>query len=82
MGNKAAARISRQPQSQPDFGAHFHTDSDTPVCYETRPPSGNREHDLIYISSYVHDSRFRFDELRWRGRLLTIPLNRAPLGAI
>ena len=50
MRNKAAARISRQPQSQPDFGSDFHTDSGRSVKggggiqpdYEVYPEGASR----------------------------------------
>jgi hypothetical protein len=66
-----------QPQTQPDFGTGFHTDSDAPVLYERRWQLGNMHHDIIYLSSYVHDAEFRLDEMRFDRSRLTIPLKRA-----
>lgn len=66
-----------QPQQQPDFGIGFHTDSEAPILYERRWQPGNMHHDIIYLSSYVHDAEFRLDEMRFEGSRLTIPLKRA-----
>jgi len=66
-----------QPDTQPDFGSNFHTQSRTPIRYETRQACANGRHDLIYLSSYIHDAEFRIDEIRQRGRSAVIPLRRA-----
>jgi hypothetical protein len=76
-GSGAVPQQPHQPNTQPDFGAAFHTDSQAPIHYERRWQAGNHRHDIIYISSYIHDATFRLDEIRWRGKSLTIPLNRA-----
>jgi hypothetical protein len=65
-----------QPAEQMIFGTGFHTDSLAPIRYETRYPP-NRQHDVIYISSYIHDATFRIDEMEMRRKSLFLPLNRA-----
>jgi hypothetical protein len=62
---------------QEDFGVFFHTESDKPVRYASRPFSANCRHDLIYLSSYLHDAEFRMDEVQCHRRTVTIKLNRA-----
>lgn len=66
-----------QPESQPDFGAEFHTESLAPICYERRIGHANGRHDIIFLSSYVHDGTFRLDQVRLRQKTLVIPLERA-----
>jgi len=66
-----------QPESQPDFGAEFHTESLAPICYERRILHANGRHDIIFLSSYLHDGTFRLDQLRLRRKTLVIPLDRA-----
>lgn len=73
MGN----RTPQREKIQPDFGADFHTDSEAPICYRRRIYPGNGLHDVIFISSYLHDSTFRLDQVRLQRRTLRIPLNRA-----
>jgi hypothetical protein len=70
------AKKRHQPAEQMDFGAGFHTDNHAPIRYETRYPP-NRRHDVIYLSSYIHDATFRIDELDLRGKSLVLSLNRA-----
>lgn len=65
-----------QPESQPDFGAEFHTESLGPICYERRIFHANGRHDIIFLSSYLHDGTFRLDQLRLRRKTLVIPLDR------
>ena len=33
-------------------------------------------HDLVFLSSYIHDARFKIKEVRLRGKKLQIPLER------
>jgi|SRR5947209_9840630 len=70
------AKKRHQPAEQMDFGAGFHTDNHAPIRYETRY-SPNRRHDVVYLSSYIHDATFRIDELDLRGKSLVLSLNRA-----
>ena len=70
-------KSSHQPESQPDFGAEFHTESLAPVCYERRIGHGNGWHDFIFLSSYTHDATFRLDQVRLRQKTLVIPMERA-----
>ena len=69
-------KSSHQPQSQPDFGTEFHTESLAPVCYERRI-GANGLHDIIFISSYIHDGIFSLDQVRLRRKTLVIPMERA-----
>jgi hypothetical protein len=62
---------------QVDFGAFFHTEDDKPVRYASRPFSANGRHDLIFLSSYLHDAEFRMDQIQRHGKTVTIKLNRA-----
>jgi hypothetical protein len=68
-----------QPESQqPDFGADFYADNAAPIRYHAnRYRLGNFRHDIVYLSSYIHDAEVRLDELRLRRKSLVIPLNRA-----
>lgn len=63
--------------TQPDFGQFFHTDVWTPVRYELRE-GANLRHDVVYLSSYLHDARFRPKEMLFDGvhKQLRIPLER------
>ena len=65
-----------QPTTQPDFGGSFHTENRAPLRYETRRFCANGKHDVIYISSYIHDAEFRLDSIYERGRSVVIPCRR------
>src|SRR5215470_314073 len=75
----ANGKIERpyQPEMHEDFGFSFHTESDKPVRYASRPLSANGRHDLIFLSSYLHDAEFRMDQIQKHGKTVTIKLNRA-----
>ena len=45
------------------------------INYSVRSDS-NRLHDMDFLNSLVHDSRFKIDNIRQRGTKLTIPINR------
>jgi hypothetical protein len=45
------------------------------VVYSVRQDS-NQRHDLIFLSSLIHDARFKMSKVRLRGNRLTIPMNR------
>ena len=68
--------IEYQPIDMADFGASIHTTSVAPLLYVMRQPSGNSRHDVVFVSSYLHDATFRVDEIRLHRRTLTIPLVR------
>ncbi|HEV2962668.1 MAG TPA: hypothetical protein VG649_12635 [Candidatus Angelobacter sp.] len=72
---RSVAKRQYQPAEQIDFGTGFHTDSHAPIRYETRY-GPNRQHDVFYLSSYIHDATFRIDELDLRRKSLFLPLNR------
>ncbi len=74
-GTNGKADYPYQPELQIDFGAFFHAQNDAPVRYTNRPMANGR-HDLIFLSSYIHDAEFRMDQVQRRGRSVLIPLNR------
>jgi hypothetical protein len=66
--------MRKQPDFQRLFFEHF---GGVPrrVAYEIREDS-NRYHDMIFLTSLVHDARFRRETVRFRGKRLSIPINR------
>ena len=65
-------------KNQPDFRQiFFDYFGSTPkkVTYSIRPCS-YRYHDLIFLSSLIHDARFKREDIQIRGRRLIIPINR------
>jgi hypothetical protein len=65
-------------KKQPDFTKLFYDYfGQTPrkVQYEVRQ-GPSRYHDLIFLSSLVHDARFQRENIRLRGHRLTVPINR------
>ncbi|HDZ21093.1 hypothetical protein LCGC14_0094630 [marine sediment metagenome] len=63
---------------QPDFTDLFNTyfaSTSRPICYEVRRDA-NRGHDLVFLSSLVHDARFPRDAVSLDGQTLTIPMDR------
>jgi hypothetical protein len=59
----------------PDFGTYFHTKSSSPIDFTSRIPP-NLFHDLLFLSSYIRDARFRIERIRLRGKTLKIPMER------
>jgi hypothetical protein len=66
-----------QPETQPDFGSEFHTESLAPIRYVRWIGHANGRHDIIFISSYMHDGTFRLDQVNLRRKTLVVPLDRA-----
>lgn len=66
--------MRKQPDFQKLFFSHF-GDKPRKVTYTIREDS-NRYHDLIFLSSLIHDARFRREAVKLRGKRLTIPINR------
>ena len=64
----------KQPDFQRLFFDHFGR-VPRKVTYSVRSDS-NRYHDLVFLSSLVHDARFARSDLVLRGTRLTIPINR------
>ena len=64
----------RQPDFQKLFFDHF---GKVPrkVSYSVRQNS-NRYHDLVFLSSLIHDARFKMSKVTMRGKRLSIPINR------
>ena len=65
-------------KNQPDFRQLFHDyfgSAPKKVTYSIRHDS-NRYHDLIFLKSLIHDARFKRKDLKLRGKICTIPINR------
>ncbi|MCP4645164.1 MAG: N-acetyltransferase [bacterium] len=65
-------------KAQPDFAGLFHEwygGKPRKVEYEVRADS-NRNHDLVFLNSFVHDARFKRSGITYRGTRLTIPIER------
>lgn len=71
---RQTARKARQPDFAALWREHF---GKTPrrVTYEVRRDS-NRFHDFAFLTSLVHDARFKREDLQLRGQRLTIPIER------
>ncbi len=61
---------------QPDFGQWFHLAAPRRVHYVSRNDE-NFMHDMAYLSSYLHDSRFFPLKVRIRKEKMVIPLVRS-----
>ena len=64
---------------QPDFFRLFREAFAGPpkkVSYEARTNGSNMYHDVVFLSSLVHDARFRLADVRLKRGRLTIPLER------
>jgi hypothetical protein len=64
---------------QPDFQALFFSyfgPEPRRRRYELRFGTSNVHHDLVFLSSLLHDARFRRAAVRRRGNKITIPLER------
>lgn len=64
---------------QPDFSRLFRetfAGSPKKISYEVRTNGSNMYHDVVFLSSLVHDARFRLADIRLKRRRLTIPLER------
>ncbi|HKP35530.1 MAG TPA: hypothetical protein VJT71_01635 [Pyrinomonadaceae bacterium] len=60
---------------QPDFSALFRRDKVTPLHFRVRLGPCD-VHDLHFLSSYLHDARFKPDAVNLRGKRLTIDFER------
>ena len=63
---------------QPDFAAvwrEYFGGTPAKVTYKLRR-GANRFHDLVFLTSLVHDARFKREDVRLRGKRLTIPIER------
>jgi hypothetical protein len=61
--------------SLPDFGEYFRTNSRSPIDFVCRE-GPNLLHDLVFLSSYIHDASFEISKLRLSGKTLRIPMQR------
>ena len=66
--------MKKQPDFKKLFYDHF---GGTPqkVTYSVRSDS-NRFHDMVFLNSLIHDSRFKREKIQQRGTRLIIPINR------
>lgn len=60
---------------QPDFGNSFHLDAPRKIKYMVRFDA-NLLHDMTYLASYIHDSRFKIESVKHIRKRLIIPLER------
>ena len=75
MSRLVARKRRGEPEPQPDFGSHFHLAAPRSISYVLRPHP-NLCHDIVYLSSYLHDARFRRAAVRVSGDTLTIDVKR------
>jgi hypothetical protein len=59
-----------------NFRDYFQTDSKDPVDFSGRYPP-NLQHDLLYLSSYIHDATFIIKQVQLIEKKLSIPMERA-----
>ena len=66
--------MKKQPDFKNLFYDHF---GGTPqkVTYSVRSDS-NRFHDMVFLNSLIHDSRFKAEKMQQRGTKLIIPITR------
>ncbi len=60
---------------QPDFGSFFHRTTPTKVKYQLRF-NANLFHDVVYLTSYIHDARFKIESIKHERKRLVIPIER------
>lgn len=59
----------------PDFGIYFRTDSRSPIDFVCRE-APNLFHDMIFLRCYLHDATFETSDVRLRGNVLRLEMNR------
>jgi len=59
-----------------NFRDYFQTDSKDPVDFAGRYPP-NLQHDLLYLSSYIHDATFPINQVELREKRLSVPMERS-----
>jgi hypothetical protein len=59
----------------PDYSALFRRDRVSPLHFRVRT-GANFVHDVQFLSSYLHDGRFKPNAVTRRGRKLSIPVER------
>ncbi len=66
--------MKKQPDFQKLFFSYF---GDTPrkVVYQIRQDS-NRHHDIVFLTSLIHDARFKRSDFALRGKRLYVNINR------
>ncbi len=53
----------------------FKTTNSEPIDFASRYPP-NLQHDMLYLTSYIHDAKFSIARVRLRDRILRIPMDR------
>lgn len=66
--------MKKQPDFKKLFFDHF-GGIPQKVIYSVRSDS-NRFHDMVFLSSLIHDARFKIEDIRQRGKKLIIPISR------
>jgi hypothetical protein len=59
----------------PDFGIYFRTDNPSPIDFACRE-TPNLLHDMIFLQSYLHDATFKAGDVRLKGNVVCIGLQR------
>jgi hypothetical protein len=59
-----------------NFGDYFQTDNKEPIDFSGRHPP-NLQHDLFYLSSYIHDAEFLIEQVQLKEKTLLIPMQRS-----
>jgi hypothetical protein len=59
-----------------NFRDYFQTESTAPIDFSSRLPP-DLQHDLLYLSSYIHDATFLIKQVELREKKLCIPMERA-----
>ncbi len=60
-----------------DFGKFFHKTTMERLSFQTRGIGGNYRHDIVFISSYLHDATFSRDDFVLKDGVIDIVVNRA-----
>lgn len=60
---------------QPDFGSFFHRTTPVKIKYQLRF-NENLFHDMVYLTSYIHDSCFKTSSIKHTRKRIIIPIER------
>ncbi len=75
FGKAGFQDLAEMKKPLPDFTKIFIQTSSAPLDFNVRP-RGNFSHDIIYLSSYLHDATFKLSDLKIQDDVLTINLER------
>ena len=67
--------VKRRLEHLLNFRDYFQTDNKDPIDFSARYPP-NLQHDLLYLSSYIHDATFSIKQVELRETRLSIPMER------